>query len=367
MTFQSEIQNIIYHFNETNSLQNDDTSDASLLSNLSSYMYDTTLDAMIRNEQYSKDIDNLQFNYPQINVILSYLTDLKPEYHKKCMILCYMFLKIRGIDTPIVTPPDFSLDPGIDPASGPILGLPSVGIPAITRPSFGFPSIKLPSFKLPAFLSRSKPTSEPVPTSNVESCDPKEFEIINIVDAVLDKFAEFIISSKDPSIEQFDKDWFKLFLEKAKTKSKPSIIAFQDAVYALNESLQDLRNVIDKQIEEIPAPELVASLTNAKQLYTQITDEKNKIITIKSANVKVPYEKPADFLKDYPIKKSKTCTTERETEKENEAETEKEKENEKEKEKENENEKEKELANLDLLIISGLLLLLDDDFHITSS
>jgi hypothetical protein len=368
MTFQSEIQNII---DQTIIPNSGDDDNSTLLSNLSSYMYDTTLDGMISNDQYSKDIYNLQFNYPQINVMLSYFTDLKPEYRKKCILLCCIFLKIRGIDTPIVTPPAFSLDAGIDPASGPILGMPSIGLPNIRLPNIRLP--KAPTIKWPSFFSRSNSTSASSPPI---ACDPKEFEIINKVDAVLDKFAEFIIASNDPSIiEQFNKiEWFKPFLDKYKTKTS---IAFQDAVYALNIALQDLRNVIDKQIKETPVPEMVASLTNAKQLYTQITDEKNKIIKFKSANVKIPYEKPADFLKDYPIKKSKTCTIEKEPEKEPEKEKEKEEEKEKEKEEEPEKEKEKEEEKekeneeepekenekelSDLLSIAGLLLLLDDD------
>lgn len=80
-----------------------------LLSNLSSYMYDHTLDDKI--EQYSKDIDNLQFKYQQINEMISYLTDLNPPvYRKKCILICYIFLKIRNIDTPIGVRPAISLD-----------------------------------------------------------------------------------------------------------------------------------------------------------------------------------------------------------------------------------------------------------------
>ena len=105
MSFKGSIdtliqETIIPDFGNDTSIE--DIPNKTLLSNLSSYMYNHTLDDNI--EQYSKDIDNLQFKYQQINEMISYLTDLIPVYRKKCILICYIFLKIRGIDTPIVTP-----------------------------------------------------------------------------------------------------------------------------------------------------------------------------------------------------------------------------------------------------------------------
>ena len=111
MSFKDSIdtlieETIIQEFGNDEQLEN--IPNKKLLSNLSSYMYDHTLDDKI--EQYSKDIDNLQFKYQQINEMISYLTDLNPVYRKKCILICYIFLKIRGIDTPIGVRPAISLD-----------------------------------------------------------------------------------------------------------------------------------------------------------------------------------------------------------------------------------------------------------------
>ena len=133
-----------------------------LLSNLSSYMYDTILDVMISNEQYSKDIDNLQFNYQQINEMISYLTDLNPAYRKKCILLCYIFLKIRDIDTPIVTPA-FSLD---DPNIPKPLSWGSFRT-SISGYLPGMPTFSMP--RNPFGRSTSEPETEPEPETGPET------------------------------------------------------------------------------------------------------------------------------------------------------------------------------------------------------
>jgi hypothetical protein len=78
-----------------------------LLASLSAYMYDTTLDNII--STYPNDIKNLGFPL-KIATMLTYLIDLKPNYHNKCKLLSYIFFKMNNIDIPI--------NPEAVPASG---------------------------------------------------------------------------------------------------------------------------------------------------------------------------------------------------------------------------------------------------------
>jgi len=346
MSFESKIQNIIDHFKNYDLGQNDDTSDASLLSNLSSYMYNNYLNVMITNEQYSKDIDNLQFNYPQINVMISYLTDLKPEYRKKCILLCYMFLKIRNINTDIVTPPDFSLDAGIDPKSGPSVSIPSITFPSIFSRSNSAPVTEAES--APVTEAESAPVPVPVPSvkpkpdrrGNIEvSCiiDGKEEALHKVMNDAEEKFAEFIIATKKDSIisEYTEREYFKPLIERAKQTHAKKPIDFENATTNLNDSLGKLDRVIVEQLtEELKPPR--PTIRYAQNFFDSVTTEQKHIIGYFNDDSANPYKKVVDPFKDSPIIITRAC-----------------------KESDTGPEKEKELS--DLLIIAGLLLLLDDD------
>ena len=192
-----------------------------------------------------------------------------------------------------------------DRENGPSVSLPSVSLPSVSLPTWS--SIKS-SIKFPSVFSNSKPepkldpepvsVSNPVQDNTIDAiCDPKKQSIIDNVDAVLKRFAELIISSKISSIiEQYEKiGWFKLILENAKT----STITFQDSMNELNKAIQKLEEEIDSQIKENPAQVMLALLTNATGLCLEITEEKIKINA--SNTIKSPYEKPINFLNDYPI------------------------------------------------------------------
>ena len=174
MTIKDDIQDII----DSNNL-GDKNDNATLLMELSTYMYDTTLDEIINNPEYSKDIYNLQFNYNKIHVMLTQLSQLNLKYYKKCILLSYIFLKIRGIDTEIANPPTLSLEPIVSPSS-------SFDWPNITRPrlpAFSLPTISLPTFGNP--FARSK-TPE-IDTSEIDTSDMSELLIISGLLLLLDE------------------------------------------------------------------------------------------------------------------------------------------------------------------------------------
>ena len=298
MTFKTDVDTII-----TTITGNEDNT--TLLTSLSTYMYDDKLDDIINNEQYSKDIVKLQFDYPQINEMLIRLKELPTKYHKKCILLSYIFLKMRGIDPLVPTPPPVPVP------------LPPVPLPPTPPP--------VPP---PGPPPTPPPTPPPVPPPGptppkTETCtlDPKEDELESAFVNVLKAFAEFIVATENESIiNHYNTEVILPFILTA--KSTP--ITFKVAEPNLTDALSKLKALIDKYILIESLKEPVGICSN---LYDQINIEKQKIMAFKNGDITALDNAPVGFI---PIKTSLKCDTAREKD------------------------------TSDLLIIAGLLMLLDD-------